>query len=382
MRVPPRGRNLADALGRLAAGCAFALALLLHAPAGAAPRFEVLWKARTAPLAPLAWKPRRQAEVVLARDGRAVFVGHAAGLMALRADTGALLWQAQTGDPVDATPLERDGRVWAVDTGGALQAYDRNSGVPLWKEAVALDVAVRAGLRADAARLFLSAESGTLYALAPDTGRVQWRRRMRSGREFLAEGNGAPLVHGDMVVAGASDGQLVVVSTRDGGVVWARDLSGTREGQPDVDTTPVLVGPKGKEMVLAASHRAGLYALRLADGDQRWHRPGEGYSTPVVEGERCYTIDGSHALWVLRWRDGEPVAARRMASEPTGAIALHPAGLLVPTGSGITLVRRSDLGTRARLTDPYGFAAAPTVVGEAIWAIANDGTVYAMRIHP
>lgn len=368
---------------RLAAALAgWLLAVAICAPAAAAPTFEVLWKTRTVPLAPLAWKPQRTAGVVRSADGRTLYVGHATGLWALRADTGAVLWQQRTTDPIEGAPLLHGDRVWAVDSGGALAAFDRSSGRPAFAEPVQLDVSVRAPLRADAERLFLTAESGSLYALSPQTGKVLWRRKMRSSREFLAEGSAAPTIHGDLVIAGSADGQLTVVTARDGGAVWARDLSGAREGQPDVDTTPVVVGAAGQELVLAASHRAGLYALALADGDQRWHRPGEGFSTPLVEAERCYAIDGNHALWALRWRDGQPLAARQIAGEPSGALAATSAGLLVPTGTGLLLVRRSDLGVRARVTDPYGFAAAPLVAGEVVWALANDGSVYALRIHP
>lgn len=349
-------------------------------PCAAQSAIEPVWRTSTGRLTALAWKPRRLARVVPSRDGLAVFVGHQSGVSALQSASGALLWRSPTADPVDADPVEYAGVVYIASVGGVVWALDRASGRALWKQPVALDVAVRAGIVVDDSSLYLIAEPGSLYALDRGDGTVRWRRQAEVSGEFLAEGHGAPVLVGDLVLGGLGDGRLLLASARDGGIVWSRDLAGRGDGLPDVDSTPVLVGSGSSRSVLAASHRGGLRSIALADGDERWQLKGEGFGTPLVVGERCYVVDGDHTLVALRWRDGRKLLARRLSGEPTGALAYSSAGLLIPTGTGLLLVGEEDLGVRARIVDPYGFSSAPTVVGDAVWALANDGTVWAMRL--
>lgn len=380
-RLRRGGRASVGVVG--AAFCAALLALTCGVPSVfAGPGFaEVVWKVPGAGLPALAWKPMRTARVVASHDGTTIFAAGAKGLRALRADTGALLWTAATADPIASTPLVGPKLVYVVDVNGALQALGVRNGVPAFETPQQLNAAVRAPLAGDVERLYAVTEPGNLLAIDRRSGKVLWRRASSPARDFLAEGTSSPLVVGDQVVAGLADGTLVVVHGRDGGLIWSRDLSGSGEGQPDVDTTPVVVGAGPAALVLAASQRGGMHALELDNGEQRWHLPGEGFRTPLIRGPTAIALRGDHHLVALRWTDGVVQRSRKIEGEPSGDLALCDRGLLVPAGDGLWLLDADSLHARGRIVDPYGFAAAPLVAGDAAWLVGNDGSVYALRLH-
>ncbi len=365
------------------ASCLALLLMTLPSIASARAFAEPVWRVPTQKLPGLAWKPRRTGAPVLDRRGGQVLVGAADGLWALDALTGDKLWRLPTADPIAGTPLlnAAGSTVTFADGGGVVQTLGLGDGKPRWARPATLDAVVWAPLVSDGMRLYAVVEPGSLFAIEATTGKPLWRRAVPGGRDFLAEGTGAPTVHGESVIAGLGDGNLVVLNGRDGGVVWTRDLAGAGDGPPDVDTTPlVMQGADGKAFVVAASQRSGLYALALEDGEVRWHRKGEGYQTPLRSGDELLLVDGDHRLLALAATDGKLRAGRHLDGEPSGALALWHKLLLVAAGDGLWLLNSADLQTRGRIVDPYGFAAAPCLDGDDAWIIGNDGTVWAMRL--
>ena len=101
-------------------------------------------------------------------------------LYAIDAETGDEYWHFPGNDWFWGSPAVRDGTVYAVDVKGRVYALDAQSGDQRWDKALVTDqnqpVPVRAGpsLNEDGTRLFVSAESGTLYALDTADGFVNW----------------------------------------------------------------------------------------------------------------------------------------------------------------------------------------------------------------
>ncbi len=101
-------------------------------------------------------------------------------LYAVDAETGKERWHFPGEDWFWGSPVVDDGTVYAVDVKGRVYAFDAQGGDERWQKTLVTDqggdVPVRAGpaLNHDGSRLFISAESGTLYALDSDDGFVAW----------------------------------------------------------------------------------------------------------------------------------------------------------------------------------------------------------------
>jgi len=100
---------------------------------------------------------------------------------AIEAETGSERWHFEGQDWFWGSPAASDDTVFAVDIQGRVYAFDVASGEQRWQTSLVTDqndpVPVRAGPTLDEAsgQLFVSAESGTLYALDAAEGSMNWR---------------------------------------------------------------------------------------------------------------------------------------------------------------------------------------------------------------
>jgi outer membrane protein assembly factor BamB len=122
----------------------------------------------------------------------------------------------------------------------------------------------RGGVATDPRRglAFVGTRDGWLHAVRAD-GTVAWE--LQAGGGF-----GPPVVDGDTVYVGSSDGRLYAVAIATGKPRW------TYEAREDLSTRPALTG----ELVLVASQSDTVFAVDRATGAWRWHhrreRKGEG----------------------------------------------------------------------------------------------------------
>lgn len=198
---------------------------------------------------------------------------------ALDGRTGDTLWSRSFGDhrqraSIDAPPAVDDERVYVAADGSAAQgiyALDRESGETLWAipGPSVSEPLVRAG---DA--LLASYHRYELAAFDANGGERQWSKATYEGRVF------APAVgHGR--VFSADGGTVYALALESGDTHWDAAL--------DVAGPPVLVG----ESVVVPT-RSGMGSLHVADGSERWTSAEvSGTERVPVEGGLLYAAENS-----------------------------------------------------------------------------------------
>ena len=341
----------------------------------ASPTLSVRWRVRLSKLPVMAWKPHENAEPRLTRDGLGVIFAGAHGVALLRVSDGTEVWRYATADAVEGRVAERDGVIYAAAADGQVFALDRRTGRSLWTQ-TKLRAAVHAGVVAGPRFVYVMADPGTVHAISRKTGKVVWRRLASTAREFLVEGHGSALVHGNLVLAGTAAGRLLALSTRDGAIAWQARLGDRATTYTDVDSTPVRLGAS---RVVASAHNAGVFAVSISDGAIIWRKKLSGAQQPWVHGSSVYLFAGDGDLHALdaagrrRW-------ARNMQTQPSGALAFFGDLLLVPTAGGLVLARQKDGVSIARFADGYGFSGAPLVVGNRVFTLSNAGVAYSLLL--
>ena len=347
----------------------------------AAPSLSVDWRQPIEKLPAMAWKPRVWSAPGLSADGKRLYCPSGAGLSALSTVSGEQIWRLPGGDAVQGTPVERDGVVYVLTAGGTVHALDGRSGKSRWPKARRLDAVSHADPTVGRRHLFVMSDPGLLTAIERKTGAIAWRFGRGVAREFLIEGHGAAMLHDQVVYAGLSDGRLVALAARDGGVVWERKLGDSRKGPyTDVDSTPVLMRMRKHVAVLAAAHNTGLFAHEAANGGRLWRYDGAGLGQPVFDGGRVYAISGEGALHVVDGSNGKRIYARQLAGEPSGRLAVAGPWLLVPGGEGMQVVDARNGHGLSRIVDEFGFAAAPLRIGRRLFAVSNAGIAWSLRL--
>jgi outer membrane protein assembly factor BamB len=158
-------------------------------------------------------------------------------IAALRVDTGEVLWEEVVSAPegrselerivdVDAEPLVTGGGVFALSFGGDLAAIGVQEGRVAWRR----PIKSYTGGALLGSRLFVSDESGVVWALDGETGAAAWKQEALLYRRLSA-----PVVVGEHVVVADGEGYLHWLSPGDGRIVGR-----VRAVRGPVAATPVL----------------------------------------------------------------------------------------------------------------------------------------------
>jgi outer membrane protein assembly factor BamB len=189
-------------------------------------------------------------------DSGAVYAGFAGGkLVAVRADNGKLIWEANVALPKGVTEIERiaditslpfvDGPVvYAVAYQGRIAAVDRRTGQVVWNR----DISSYNGLTAEDGKIFVSHTLGSVYALDYNNGRSFWRQGDLINRRLTT-----PLSMGSMIAVGDLEGYIHLLSRDDGKFVGRVKLN-------DNAVMSIIAG-SNRSQLIAETRGGDLYAV-------------------------------------------------------------------------------------------------------------------------
>lgn len=241
---------------------------------------------------------------------RVVFGSDRFGITVLAKGNGQVLWQKRLEDGVAAQPLVHQSRVYAGTESGRLHAFDLEGGTQAWE--TRLSAPVEGSLLYSMERLFVATADEALHAVDPATGKVIWTyRRPAFGGTSIRGGHHPAMVAGRIWI-GFSDGSLVALDPNDGAVQFEKLF---RDNLKFVDVDARVVG--WKDGILVATYDGKLRYLRR-DGAQIWEFGAGGSRAPIVgDGSvlyfpssdgNVYALDGDSGkeLWRYGFRRGVP----------------------------------------------------------------------------
>jgi outer membrane protein assembly factor BamB len=186
------------------------------------------------------------------QEGRIVFAGFSDGyLVALRAESGALLWSrslAAASDQfvdVDANPIVWDGKLFAASFSGGLYGLRPTDGEVLWH--AFLDGT--SGLNRGASNLYAVSSRAGLAAVSTD-GNILWRHGLKGAGDLTAPVEVGPY----LVLSGSREG-LLVLERETGRLLQVFDPARGMCAPPTVDR-------EGRTLYVLANS-GSLYALDL-----------------------------------------------------------------------------------------------------------------------
>lgn len=200
------------------------------------------------------WQTKRVPGRVSAGPGIVVVRSEEGELTRLDTATGRRLWTTATGIAGRA-PAVVDADLLYV-AGAGLAALSATDGRLVWRAEDGGDVS--AAPAASAARVFVGEEDGTLRCRDRATGLTRWT--LRTGGALRAP----VVIHGDRLFVGTTDGRFLAVSVDEGKVKWTWRVGA------DIPHAAVLFDDRS---VLFASYENVLYSLDRGNGHLRWRAP-------------------------------------------------------------------------------------------------------------
>ena len=346
------GGNPAKSMGHLALGSALQRAFSVQAGRGS----SLVARLSAAPIV---------------ANGRVYTMDTLGAVRAFDAGTGSLIWASQT-------PSEKrnelslygggiaygNGRIYATNGLGFVAALAESNGGIVWQ--------VRPGgpLRgaptvADGA-VYVMSQDNQIFSLKEDTGAVNWSAT--AALEIAGVfGSASPAVGQGTVVAGFSSGELNAYRYENGRQVWQDALQRTSirtsvSSLSDIDAHPVI----DRGQVFAIGQGGRMVALDLNTGQRQWELNIAGISTPWVAGDWLFVVtDDAKLISVhrlnghVRWINQLPQFAR--AKSKKGQI--HYVG---PVLAGNRLIIAGSNGVLVNIDPVTGSFQSQTNVGEGI----------------
>jgi outer membrane protein assembly factor BamB len=262
--------------------------------------------------------------------------------------------------------------VAVIDDDGWLRGLDRATGAERWAIAVEPDQHATPVIREG---VVYAADGVSLHAVEAATGTELWT-------EFGGMA-GEPLV----------DGTTLVLLTLERGAV-AVDVGGARALElwsylPEEIAfgagtllTPASSG--GLVYLVAPALRGGpgsVYAVDASTGTEAWRRDDLGAVTaPVVADGRLIVGTRDDLVVALAAETGDTLWSADAGSRPTSPAALSGDRVLVGTDDGELLALGADGSEAFRFTTDDVISTAPSVAGDTVVVASEDGFVYALDV--
>lgn len=221
-----------------------------------------------------------------------IFGSQTKGLTALYPGLLKERWSFPTKGGVVSPPLVDKKDVYFGSGDGFLYALQADTGKEIWKYEVKNNLISQPAI--SSGRLFVTTADDVVYALDSGTGKFLWSYKRRSDAGTTIHAVATPVVDGNNVLVGLSDGFLISLSIEEGRLVWEQKIHSSSKFS-DVDASPVLQ----QDLIIVPSYDGSLYTLKRKSGDVVWKYDAGGARKVLCEEGIIYmpSSDGSvHAL--------------------------------------------------------------------------------------
>jgi outer membrane protein assembly factor BamB len=334
-----------------------------------------------------------------------------------------------------AAPVIGGGKLFMMDTEGAVTAFDAASGAKLWSASLAVsgdgsNTVFGGGVSYDSGRAYVTTGFGEVAALEADTGKQVWKVKpagplrgsptiafnavyvmtqnneihalnVADGTQLWAEsgsigqagvfGVAAPAAGQGTVIAGYSSGELVAYRYENGRTLWsdalARTSISTEVGSlTDVDADPII--DRGRVYALGQGGRMAAYDL--VTGQRVWELNLAGISTPAVAGDWVFTLTDDAELLAIARSSGKVRWLNQLQRYQNPKKRKNPVFWVGPVLAGNRLwvansrgeVSWADpaTGTLTPFTElDSSVSIAPVVAGQTLYLLDDGGRITAFR---
>jgi outer membrane protein assembly factor BamB len=236
----------------------------------------------------------RLASPPIVANGRVYTIDTLGAVRAFDARTGAAIWASQTPNvkgnesSLYGGGIAYDnGRIYSTNGLGYVSAMGDNGGI-IWQ--VRPGGPLRGAPTISNGAVYVISEDNQIYSLKEDDGTTNWSQPASLEIAGIF-GAASPAVGRGTVVAGFSSGELNAYRYENGRQVWQDTLQRTSirtsvSSLTDVDADPVI--DNGQVFAIGAGGR--MVALDLVSGQRLWELNVSGISTPWVAGDWIFVV--------------------------------------------------------------------------------------------
>ncbi len=190
----------------------------------------------------------------------------------------------------------RDGFVWALA---------ESDGHILWK--TALSSAPVSLPQLSAQHLFVAGNDGSIVALDPQTGKLQWTS-LSDVPSLTLRGMSTPILLDHELIQGLGNGRLQALDPETGQLIWDTQL-GDNEGRTEIQRMNDVDGDPAydADTLYAVSYHGGLAALDPQTGKHRWDYKISSWQSLAVGLGNVYVVTENSSIEAIDTQTGKSV---------------------------------------------------------------------------
>jgi len=315
-------------------------------------------------------------------DGNHVFVGSYDGTAsALGLEDGVALWTVDTGQALAAGPGIGGGVVAFGTSEGSIIALDAATGAELWVRAVGSEVLAPPVVGSNA--IVFRTVDGRLNAISVENGEDIWTV-VQTLPPLTLRGNSAPILIGDVAIAGFDNGRVGAYDLEDGIGLWELPLA-SPTGRSEIDRL-VDVGMDlevfGND-VYAATFQGRAAAIDLGQGAVIWQQDLSSFTGIGVDVQYVYVTDDVSTVYALNRLDGIEVWRQEglRLRDVTAATRFRETIVVADYQGYVHWLDGTDGSLMAReRAASSAIVAQPLAIGPIVYVQSEDGTVAAFEI--
>jgi outer membrane protein assembly factor BamB len=278
-------------------------------------------------------------------------------------------WAYQEGVLIEFPPALYDGVLYLADKAGDVRAIRASSGDTIWH--------IKGGGSANGApddttgpayfhgRVFVAMQHGEVFALDPETGKEQWRRRLPTQLES------SPLVIRGTLYIGSDKGILYALDTRNGKIRWQYKAAAEA-----VKTSPSYAAGK----IYFADYGGAVHAISAKNGKPAWKTETDGklgsggyYSSPTLAAGKLFIGRDDGAFFAIDQGSGKVLWSKQTGKPIIGSPAVAksngvPLSVYIGNYAGTLYAFKASGGAQRWKYDVGGaIPGTPTVVGTTVY---------------
>lgn len=244
-----------------------------------------------------------------------IFVMDSKGVVsAFALDSGKLLWNntlsAKNNAFKDvksrASGLAIDNNVLYATTGfGGVFAMNAETGQPKWR--ISLESPIRIAPAVTDKMLLVQTVDNSLYALDKNTGKEFWKFNVAHEDTVIA-GGAVPAYdeEDNVIVAGFSNGEIVVLNATVGTPLWTSMLVSNDEVRATTEINTIGSYPIVQEgIIYAISNSDTLVSLDMRTGDKLWEKEIGSMQNMLLVGDYLFAISNKNVLFAVEKYSGD-----------------------------------------------------------------------------
>ena len=350
-----------------------------------APRLKLIWRELASEQEPWEYRPQEYARPLFSARLDDVITATSNGhLTRFRAGSGEIVWRVALREndsitsklmPIHADPALLEETIYVASLTGIVQARSIHDGATIWSYAVGSSV--EGSLVVEDGRLFFMDADETLTALDAATGKLLWRYKRRPPEYFTIKGAGVPVIDGDAVYCGFSDGTFAALQIDTGEVIWTSDLTNDETEFTDIDTRAIV----DDESIYISSYSGGVFAVSRLDGTIQWRVPIEGVTRMRRRGGALLLASAQGRVISLDLRRRQANWSFRFTEQIPVEVAFFGPYAFVSTTAGPLTVLDVQSGELKMRWDPSQGFNTPVVFDERRgFLLSNGGYLYAFQV--